>query len=328
MNYGDGGGGAGLTLVSVVFDAEVDLLELQARSLQRYIAGTTATEIIVVNNGVRDFSAATERRLRQAYGPLWGVVRIIRTADLLRATGSGGWRSQQAAKLAVARRIQTPHYVVLDAKNHLTRAVDITSFVGPDGRAHGAFHTYQEHPLRASLENTLDYLGASAEQKNSAIISFPPTATPFVFDTSLVCAMLDDIERREGAPFDITFEREQLLEFFLYSGWVTVHGPGISSAMDGQSIPSPTVWPKAADRAGVLATIDEAERDGAFVFAVHRRVLARADSETRELIGEHWVRCGLFSTRRQARSLIRRFRRRYFPALVITRLAEKLGRGS
>ncbi len=324
--HGTHGASMTLTLVTVVFDAELDLLELQARSLQRYIAEATASEFIIVNNGVRDFSSATQRRLRQAYGPLWHSVRIIRTAELIEARGSGGWRSQQAAKLAIARQILTPYYVVLDAKNHLTRAVDIASFIGPDGRAHGAFHTYEDHPLRPSLESALDYLGASAEQKYGSITSFPPTATPFVFDTSLVRAMLDDIERREGIPFIVTFEREKLLEFFLYSGWVMVHGPGISCAMDGQSIPSPTVWPKAANLAGVTATIEEAERDHAFVFAVHRQVLARADAETRELIAQHWVRCGLFSTRRQASALIRRFRRRYFPALVATRLTEKLGR--
>ena len=316
-----------ITFVTVVFDAELDLLELQARSLGLYMAPATIHQIIVINNGVRDFSGATTRRLRLAYGPLWDVVRIVRTTEVVDARRARGWRSQQAAKLAIARGITTEHYVVLDAKNHLTRPTDTSSFVGTDGRAHGALHTYREHPLRSSLERTLGYLGATEQQTQQAVSSFPPTATPFVFATSLVRGMLDGVEEKSSAPFETTFEREELLEFFLYSGWVLTHGPGIFGAMDGRSIPSPTVWPKAADVAGVRAAIAEAIRDDAFVFAVHRQVLARADRLTRELIAEHWVNVGLFAHPREAQVLIRRFRRRYVPALVVTRLAEKISRG-
>ncbi|HAQ60040.1 MAG TPA: hypothetical protein DCR63_06620 [Microbacterium sp.] len=321
-----GDAGPDLTVVTVVFGPEVDLLELQARSMARFLAPVTATELIILDNGVRALSSATQRRLRRAYGPLGRFVKVIRTADLIDAGGARGWRSQQAAKLAIARHITTSHYVVLDAKNHLTRTADVSAFIGSDGRAHGAFHTYRGHPLRPSLERTLDYLGASPEQKRDAVESFPPTATPFVFDTALVRAMLDDIERRDAVPFFATFEREQLLEFFLYSGWVMTRGPGITEAIDGKSIPSPTVWPKAADLRGVIATIAEAEREGAFVFAVHRQVLARGDAATLNRIAEHWVRSELFTSLPEAKALIRRFRRRYFPALVVTRLAERLGR--
>jgi hypothetical protein len=316
----------GITFVTVVFDAELDLLELQARSLGLYMAPAAVHQIVVINNGIRPLSAATRRRLRRAYGPLWERVRIVRTAELVDARRARGWRSQQAAKLAVAREIATEHYVVLDAKNHLTRPTDITSFVGADGRAHGALHTYREHPLRRSLERTLEYLGATPEQTLQAIDAFPPTATPFVFATALVREMLDGVEAGSAAPFEVTFEREELLEFFLYSGWALTHGPGIFGAVDGKSIPSPTVWPKAADASGVRAAIAEAARDDAFVFAVHRQVLARADAPTRELIAAHWVDAGLFADRSEADALIRRFRRRYVPALAATRLAEKFHR--
>lgn len=326
MTEVDAGSHGGITLVTVVFDAELDLLELQARSLALYLEPASVHEIIIVNNGVRPLSATTRRRLRHAYGPLWNVVRIVATTDLVDSRRGRGWRSQQAAKLAVARQITTDHYVVMDAKNHLTAATGIASFVAPDGRAHGALHTYQDHPLRPSLERTLAYLGASSGQVREAITSFPPTATPFVFTTALVRSLLDDVERRSGAPFGEAFEREELLEFFLYSGWVMTRGPGISAAMDGVSIPSPTVWPKAASASGVRETIAEALRDNAFVFAVHRQVLARADAATRDLVAAHWVDVGLFADRRQAHALIRRFRRRYLPALVATRLAERLGR--
>ena len=155
--------------------------------------------------GIRPLPASTRRRLRRAYGPLWNIVRVTTTADLVASRRGRGWRSQQAAKLAVSRQITTSHYVVLDAKNHLTAPTDSASFVALDGRAHGAFHPYREHPLRPSLQRTLGYLGATSEQIHEATTSFPPTATPFVFTTVLFRELLEGVESLSSAPLGVAF---------------------------------------------------------------------------------------------------------------------------
>lgn len=317
---------APLTLVTVVFDAEVTLLELQAMSVARYLDPASVAEIVVLDNCVFGLSRRSLRRLASAYGDLWERVRIIRTRDLIDPRATTGWRSQQAAKLAVATRVNTAHYVLLDAKNHFIRRTDADAFVGADGRAHGAFHGYDGHPLRGALEHTLRYLGADDELVARARASFLPTATPFVMTTAYVRELMSEITAASGRQFADEFERQQLLEFFLYSGWLAIRGPGIATAVDGVSIDSPTVWPRVATIEGVQETIAEAARDRAFVFAVHRQVLARADEATRNRIAANWVDAGLFPDLRASRKLLRRFRRHYLPALVLTRGVELLNR--
>ena len=318
--------GDALTFVTVVFDVEVRLLELQARSLAMFVAPEAVGAIIVLDNSVRGLSRRQHRRLADAYGPLWSLVAIRRTRELIDAGAASGWRSQQAAKLTVASLVETSHYVALDAKNHFTRAVDRASFVGADGRAHGAVHGYHAHPLRDALERTVVYLGGDTDAVARALDAFPPTATPFVFDTAYVRAMIADVTERSGRRFDEEFERAGLLEFFLYSSWLELRGPGIASAIDGQSIPSPTVWPRLASLAGVEQVIAEAADDDAFVFAVHRQALARADADTQARIARHWADAGLFDDADAARRFIRSFRLAYRPTLLRTRLAERARR--
>lgn len=318
---------APLTFVTVVFDAELTLLELQARSMTLHLHPSAVAEIIVLDNSVRGLSPRAAAHLRRHYGALADRVQVLRTRDVVDVRGAKGWRSQQAAKLAVSSRIMTPHYVALDAKNHFTSPVGVRSFIGADGRAHAASHSYAGHPLRRALEHTLDYVGAAPSQQEELIGAFPPTATPFVFDTALVRALIADVEQSSGSPFGAEFERQELLEFFLYSGWLAARGPGIDAVIDGSSLPSPTVWPKAATLAGVEETIAEAEREGAFVFAVHRQVLARADRDALARVARFWTDSGLFPTETEAAALIRRFRRRYRPAIARTRLSERLRHG-
>ncbi|MEW1835206.1 DUF6492 family protein [Microbacterium sp. NPDC079995] len=315
-----------LTFVTVVFEAEVPLLELQARSMSRYLDPASVKDIVILDNCVLGLSGRSRRRLLREYGALQSRVRFVRTSELIDPGATGGWRSQQAAKLAIARRVQTTHYVVLDAKNHFTRAASASEFVDTAGRAFGRSHPYTSHPLRGSLVWTLTYLGAGASLAEQALGAFPPTATPFVFDTDTVRALMDDIERRSGLAFADEFERRKLLEFFLYAGWVETRGPGLAALRNNRSVPSPTVWPKAASVDGVRAAIAEHRREDAAVFAVHRQVLAAADPAARDRIAEAWTTFGLFPDAASADRFIRRFRRRYLPAIVWTRGVEKLRR--
>lgn len=308
-----------LTFVTVVFEPELPLLRLQARSLARHLDPDAIAELVVLDNCAGGMGGRAERALRAALGPELGRrCRVLRTAALGVDGAAEGWRSQQAAKLLVARLVRTPHYVVLDAKNHLIapcRAADLVE----DGRARGATHSYAEHPLRAGLERTLGALGADAATIEALVQDFPRTVTPFVLETALVRRMLDDVEARSGEPFAAAFERARALEFFLYSGWAILRGEGVP--VDGREIAAPIVWPHDA-RGGAAAAIAEAEATGAAWFAVHRRALARG-AAVRSEAAALWVARGLL-TRGEARRLLLGFRLGYAPAVLRARLARRL----
>lgn len=310
-----------LTLVTVVFDPEVVLLEVQARSFARYLDARGQHDVRVIDNCIGGLRHRRRERLLRQYGPHRARVRFVRLRDIVDTRGVDGWRAQQLGKLLIAADVTTPHYVVLDAKNHLIRPCSTQTFLAGDGRAHGACHPYETHPLRAQLETTLRYLGATPDEVRAALLAFPPTAPPFVFDTTLVRSMVGDLEMRSGRTFAQEFERSGLLEFFLYSGWLVLRGPGHGVTWDGTPLPSPTVWPRAATAAGVA--LAAAETQDAAVFGVHRRVLARGDADTCAAVAGLWVGYGLAADRGEALRLITRLQHGYVPWMAATRLLER-----
>jgi hypothetical protein len=313
-----------LAFVTVVFEAEIGLLELQARSLRAHLAPGTASAIVVLDNTARGLSRRTRARIAREYGPLEPLVSYVRTADLGVDGAVHGWRSQQAAKLLIARHVQTSHVVILDAKNHLIADAGVDHFVGADGVPRGGTHSYLEHPLRDELERTLRHLGADEAEISAAVADFPPTATPFVVDTDVVRALIEHVEGSAGTGFAEAFERAGLLEFFLYSGWARLHRPA-RPVVDGRAIPAPVIWPRRAHLEGVEATIAEVHEQDALWFAVHRRVLARGDRDTRRRIEAFWAERDLL-TPREARAFVRRFRLRYAPLMAKTRAVEAVRR--
>lgn len=310
-----------LSFVTVVFEPELPLLRLQGRSLDRFLDPACVAEIVVLDNCAGGMSRRARRRAVASFGRLAPRVTVLRAARIGVRGGSEGWRSQQAAKLLVARRIRTPHYVVLDAKNHLIGPATATDFVDAAGVARGGTHSYEAHPLRDGLERTLRFLGADDDAVARLVADFPRTVTPFVIDTALARRMLDDVEREAREPFGDAFERARLLEFFLYSGWAMLRGPGLP--VDGDTIHAPILWPARATDDGAAETIREAVETDAAWFAVHRRALARADAGTRRRIARFWADRGLMSPREAAR-FVRRFRVGYVPAMGRARLAERL----
>ncbi|MBI5161942.1 MAG: hypothetical protein HY996_11095 [Micrococcales bacterium] len=317
--------GTALTFVTVFYGAEMDLLRLQARSLARRLDPDGVRGIVVIDNGWPPVPPAARNAIRTSYGPLADRVSFLRSRDVAAsAPATEGWRSQQLLKLLIARRVETPYYVVLDAKNHLIGPADLTTFVGPDGRAHLATHPYTTHPLRAQLATAVRYLGGDDDDVVAAESSSVPTATPFVMSTQLTLDMMHDVATTAGARFETIFERYGLTEFLLYGSWLDIRGPGRTTIYDGVDIPSPTVWPSRRSIAGVEATIAEAEAAGSAFFAVHRQALAKSNPEVRSRIAQFWASRGLFSGHQDAARFIRSFRRHYPAAMLATRAAERV----
>lgn len=314
------------SLATVVFDAEVGLLELQVRSLAAQLDGRDLDEVLILDNTVFGLDRRIRSRVETILSPLTASTRFVRVPAMLTLRGVDGWRSQQVAKLLVARQISSPYYVVLDAKNHLIASASSETFIAADGRVHGGSHSYERHALGRDLERTLRFIGADDAQMTARMARFPVTATPFVFHTDLVSAMIADLERQHALPFEVIFERERLLEFFTYSSWVDLRGPGLDQIIDGIPIQSPTVWPTQASRAGLGVAIEQAERSGASFFAVHRRALVRGDAEFRSAVARWWADNKLFSSEDEASHFITRFRRRFLPAMVLSRTHERYAR--
>ncbi|NJN91757.1 MAG: hypothetical protein HC878_16270 [Leptolyngbyaceae cyanobacterium SL_5_14] len=116
-----------LTFVTVVFEEEYLLLQLQARSMRLYLSPIMVDEIIIIDNSCRGMPRAFKDELLIAYAQLAPLVKILLSKDICTIPSSQGWVSQQILKLMIAEHIESEWYVVLDAKITLSRARTQTS---------------------------------------------------------------------------------------------------------------------------------------------------------------------------------------------------------
>ena len=125
----------GTTIVTVVFEPELPLLELQAKSMARFLDPAYAARIIVLDNTAKGMSDRVWNRLWRSYGALGGSVELVSGKSLSGGVEAAGWYSQQVLKLAVSGIVETPTYLTLDSKNHFVRAAGATDFEAANGRA-------------------------------------------------------------------------------------------------------------------------------------------------------------------------------------------------
>ncbi|MGS0685676.1 DUF6492 family protein [Nakamurella sp. GG22] len=284
---------ATLSFVTVVFESEYLLLDLQARSMSVYLPASMVGEIIVIDNSRRGMSKEFKHRLTTSYGDLKARVSFVRPKDICTVPATTGWRSQQVYKLVIAERISGERYVVLDAKNHFVAEARPHFFQSPDGRARVNEYSFRTHPLRPALENVLGYLGLDPAP---AIEKFPATVTPFVLDTALVRAMMQDIEERSGNDFATEFVDNNLLEFFLYSGWLLRSGRSLDQVFDFHQVLCPNIWVKNVGPDVVRGAIAKAADRELPLFSIHRKALGRLDAQSVRLLVDFWTERGLFDS--------------------------------
>lgn len=308
-----------LTLVTVVFEAEVPLLRLQARSLARFVPTEHFHRLIVIDNSRTGLRARDRLRLLTEYGTWQDKVDVVRPEHVTPLPPARGWIGQQVLKLMISQRVETPHYLVLDAKNVWVRPTSVTEFVTPDGRARGGMHSYREHPLRETLEHVLRYLGVDPERW---LDSFPVTHTPVVLSTATVGQLTEDIAVRGGRPFAEEFVAAGLTEFFLYAGWITARYGSLAGHVDGTVVRSATVWPRRRSAADVRRALAEADELDAPFLAIHRTALARMDREAVAALAAFWVARGMFPDTRQATAFVLGYRARYLATMSVRKAGQ------
>jgi hypothetical protein len=294
----------GLAFVTVFFETEWTLMLLQARSMARFLPEPLCDEIVVIDNSAKPMGSSALDALRDEYGALGPKVRVLQPVQVADLPRMVGWRSQQVMKLLVARQLHAERYVALDAKNHFVATPQREFFEAPDGRPRVNAYSYRDHPLRPDLVRVLTYLDLPPD---AFIDRFTATVTPFVLDTATVTALVSDVESRSGRAFAEEFLRQDLTEFFLYSGWLVAQGHDLDKVFDLHQVFCPSVWPRSATSSGVELAARQARERGAPLFAVHRRAFVQLDADAVDRLADFWVEVGLFDTADQVRAFVADF---------------------
>lgn len=318
------------TAVTVVYEGDLSLLHLQARSMERHVNRTLFERYVVIDNTSKGLSRRSLQSLRAGYGSLAPRVDVVRADALADLPPVSGWWNQQVLKLAVAATIDTDRYVVLDAKNVVVRPLDRSFLEAPDGRSRLFPSTFSDHPLRPKLEATCRYLGIDPGEWMTSLGS---TVTPFVMETAIVRELVDGIERSSGRSLAQEMVAHGLTEFFLYQGWIIASVGGLEAVHALERVRCPAVWPSGAGAAAVSREIARAEASDTPFFTVHQRALASFDSERVGILAGWWAERGLFASSRGARRFIKCFQsawawraRRLRTRRSVASAARRLGR--
>ena len=199
-----------IDLITVVFEPELYLLELQARSISLYIDHLRIKNIYIVVND--------DSSLCDLIDPLWwGInhnkVNIIHRSAFGVDSTLDGWRSQQLYKLCAANIADSEWSMCLDAKTWFVQTLDWAQLFDDRGRVKFvSFPTIPVfRPAQLSIENYFD-------------IELPevigPGGPPFMFHTETVKDMINYI--LDFFEFFCTNVKlpSYMTEFMLYSGFV------------------------------------------------------------------------------------------------------------
>lgn len=301
--YESGSAEEKLDLVTVCFSEELYLLQLQARSVRRYMDPDMLGQIILVINDRRQAATlrAVKRLVLPEYGDLLDRVRIFTASELVGFDpGRFGWGTQQVLKLLAVREAVSPLAMILDCKNHLIRPVGPAQVWSDDGKIR--IRRYRIVPKFTDyFRAACAYFGV--EQGTGMDSALPPT-TPFPVPRKLVTDMLDDMEAREGADFFSIFMRPNrpFTEFYLLYAYLI----SVSGSMAGlyQVVPRQAVALMSGDKkneATVKSKVESLEDEDVCFFGVHRLVFAESSSAILSKVSDVWQRHELVAGPAEAR---------------------------
>jgi hypothetical protein len=278
------------TLVTVVFEGDALMLRLQARSIARYAQALPDTKIIVIENFRSRRSAAWRDRQRALYGSFAPNVSFVAAGDLIGKTRAEGWWKQQLLKLAIARRVETDTFLVLDGKSLLIRDLRHADIFAADGKPKMPVTGYAAHPLEWFFDKAVNYFALDRE---SLIGRFVETTPPFTIDTGICRDLIAEIERREGSAFEAAFLSTGVTEFFLYGAYILSRRQSLEAVYAIADPNCQTIWAHEASLAGSRAKIETARSEDNAFFAVHRRALGAMDLATIAMLADHIHQLGL-----------------------------------
>jgi hypothetical protein len=191
-----------IDICTVVFQEELDVLKLQARSIELHAHDVGVIRVITNDDCVVDPAW---------WGQMANQVEIIPRSRFGSVWCNNGWVSQQALKIlgcAVGTNVWT---MVLDAKTILTKLQNVFD---PQGRPQVGL--LEIPPVFEPSRQIINQLFAIDLQQQLG-----PGGVPFFINNAQARDMIADIKSRTGIEFAEWFQSQgQVTEFMLYTGYL------------------------------------------------------------------------------------------------------------
>jgi hypothetical protein len=195
-----------IDICTVVFDAELDVLKLQARSIELYCQHIGLKNIFVMVNDTSTVDPAW-------YGSFADHVRVVPRSEFDCEWSDNGWVSQQVLKMLGAAQSNNAWCMIVDAKTLFVRPVKLDQVLADGRAATGSMLIYPVFEPSRAITNQLFGIDLPAQ--------LGPGGVPFFVEPSITREMIAEVELRTGQDFTDYFQQQGMLtEFILYSGYV------------------------------------------------------------------------------------------------------------
>ena len=293
-----------IDIVTVLFRDETTLMKLQAKSIARFVENKNIGRIfIIVNEMAPEFTyAALNNDVLPAYGNLISHVEILPFHRLMRPhVAADGFRVGQALRLLASRVVSSDAYLILDPKVHFVRPVEYSSLVESKSNK---LRSYKMRRLTSGVteyEAALAYFGATTPE------FFLPLRTPFLFKTSFVRQMLDEIETREGAHFDDFFvaDSRNMQDLALYQAWMLAKIGSFEQNYRFGSRNGVGLFARSPmNSEGMDEVLGNLSAEATQSFSLHRKRVAALTEQHWGQIASCWVKGGLFGNDNEAADMV------------------------
>jgi len=192
-----------IDLITVAFRDELEVLRLQAQSVERY--GRDLGTIYVV---VNDTDTVADQIDPSWWGARSGQVQIVCRSQWPVEYDQNGWLTQQLLKLLATDLCTNRWSMILDAKTILVQPITVL-----DIPQVGSLDIYPV--FRTSQQIVSQLFGIEFDQQ------LGPGGVPFIVNNALVQDLMADVVARTNLSFGEWFQRQGMVtEFILYSGYV------------------------------------------------------------------------------------------------------------
>lgn len=199
-----------IDLCSVVFRDEIDILRVQARSIDRYCSYESINNIFIIVNDSDDWCSAIDCSWWKKFS---NKVKVVPRSVFHNSWSHNGWLSQQVLKLQISAFCTSQWYMVLDAKTLFVRPLDLSTLFVNEKWNTGYLEIYPVFEKSKHIAESIFEIVLAKQ--------LGPGGVPFVMHSQTVREMLIDCEQLTAQKFANWFQDQGMLtEFILYSAYI------------------------------------------------------------------------------------------------------------
>lgn len=214
------------SIVTVVYEKEISMLGVQARSITKFV--TDVESIVIINNAsTEELIPVVDRRLKKEVLPLYGnlidKVKIYNVKELTsKVFKINGWESQQILKLLSGNICQNL-IMILDPKNYFIKECNFGSIT--QNKKPNMVSKNIDEGLEEYFYNSCRLMKMSDDQIHSMLENNKGISPPFLVYSDTLKECKEYLERLfqksivDGFPVDPV----EVFEFYLIGSYISIN---------------------------------------------------------------------------------------------------------